>query len=169
MQPLPYLAGYSAELQEEARALLERGELSQLLAKRYPDAHEVRSNKALGAYVQELKARYLKTSAPLGSVLYDDRLHVVHNALGLHVTSTRVQGAKLRKRRELRVAGLFKDTPADFLRMIVVHELAHMKHAEHDRDFYRLCIYMEPDYHQLELDLRLHLTAQEHAAASEPD
>ncbi len=159
MTTLPYLTGYSDELQAQALALLERGELGASITRRYPERHEVRSNRALTSYVQALKARYLKTSAPLGSVLYDDRLHVVHNALGLHVTSTRVQGAKLRKRRELRVAGLFKDAPADFLRMIVVHELAHMKHAEHDRDFYRLCTYMEPDYHQLELDLRLWLTA----------
>jgi len=169
MQTLPYLTGYSAELQAQAHALLERGELGAAIASRYPERHEVRSNRALTTYVQELKARYLKTSPPLGSVLYDDRLHVVHNALGLHVTSTRVQGAKLRKRRELRVAGLFKDAPADFLRMIVVHELAHMKHAQHDRDFYRLCTYMEPDYHQFELDLRLHLTAQEYAAAPEAE
>ena len=167
MSTLPYLTGYSPELQEQARALLERGELGAGIAARYPERHQVRSNRALTAYVQGLKARYLRTSPPLGSVLFDDRLHVVHNALGLHVTATRVQGAKLRKRRELRVAGLFKDTPADFLRMIVVHELAHMKHAAHDRDFYRLCTYMEPDYHQLELDLRLWLTALE--SESEPE
>ena len=59
------------------------------------------------------------------------------------------------------MASLFKDAPAAFLRMIVVHELAHMKHLEHDRDFYRLCTYMEPDYHQLELDLRLYLAVQD--------
>ena len=61
-------------------------------------------------------------------------------------------------RGEIRVASLFKDTPAEFLRMIVVHELAHLKERAHDKAFYQLCTYMEPDYHQLEFDVRLYLT-----------
>ncbi|MFT5050335.1 MAG: putative metal-dependent hydrolase, partial [Chlamydiales bacterium] len=147
--------------QTRAEELLRSGELGAQLAARYPDSHEVRTNKALNSYVQDLKARHMRTAAPLGQVQFDSRLHVVQKALGMHVTTTRVQGNKLRKRRELRVASLFKETPPEFLRMIVVHELAHMKHAQHDRDFYKLCTYMEPDYHQLELDLRLYLTAQD--------
>ena len=42
--------------------------------------------------------------------------------------------------------------------MIVVHELAHVKEKDHNKAFYKLCQYMEPDYFQLELDLRLYLT-----------
>jgi hypothetical protein len=45
--------------------------------------------------------------------------------------------------------------------MIVVHELAHLKEREHGRAFYALCEHMEGDYHQLEFDLRLWLTARE--------
>jgi predicted metal-dependent hydrolase len=48
--------------------------------------------------------------------------------------------------------------PPEFLRMIVVHELAHMKEREHDKAFYHLCRHMEPDYPQLEFDLRAYLT-----------
>lgn len=162
MSALPLLGGYASDIQARAEALLKSGDLGALVLGRYPDRHRVRTNKELNAYVQQLKARFMRTAPPLIGVRYDDRLHLAHNALGLHTTTTRVQGAALRKRREMRVASLFKDAPADFLRMIVVHELAHMKHAEHDRDFYKLCTYMEPDYHQLELDLRLYLTAQEH-------
>jgi len=161
MTRLPYLAGYPPELLSRVEHLLEAGELGPSLAARYPGSHEVRTNKALSAYVQELKARHMRTAAPLGLIQFDKRLHVVQKALGIHITTTRVQGNRLRKRRELRVASLFKNTPPEFLRMIVVHELAHMKHAQHDRDFYKLCTFMEPDYHQLELDLRLYLTAQE--------
>ncbi|MCB9914046.1 MAG: M48 family metallopeptidase [Planctomycetes bacterium] len=163
MHELPYLAGYPPQLVARAAELLASGELGPRLAARYPERHDVRSNKALFAYAQELKARWMRTAPPLGKVLYDDKLHVVHNALGLHVTATRAHGAKLVKKRELRVASVFKDAPAAFLRAIVVHELAHTRHAEHDRDFYRLCEHMEPDYHQLELDLRLYLTALEAA------
>ncbi|MBC7680724.1 MAG: M48 family metallopeptidase, partial [Ferruginibacter sp.] len=45
-----------------------------------------------------------------------------------------------------------------FLKMITVHELAHLKERNHDKPFYQLCTYMEPDYHQLEFDVRLYLT-----------
>ena len=158
MTSLPYLQGYPPELIAEASRLLASGELQARLEARYPERHAVRTSKELYSYVQELKARHLRTAPPLGKVRYDDKLHVIHNALGLHVTTTRTHGSKLKKHRELRVASRFKEAPAAFLRMIVVHELAHMKHSEHDRDFYKLCTYMEPSYHQLELDLRLYLS-----------
>jgi predicted metal-dependent hydrolase len=69
-----------------------------------------------------------------------------------------VQGNKLKSKREIRVAALFKEGPAEFLKMIAVHELAHIKEREHDKAFYKLCTYMEPQYHQYEFDLRVYLT-----------
>jgi predicted metal-dependent hydrolase len=69
-----------------------------------------------------------------------------------------VQGGKLKAKKEIRIATLFKDTAPELLKMIVVHELAHLKEQEHNKSFYKLCEYMEPNYHQLELDLRLLLT-----------
>ncbi|MFT7667857.1 MAG: putative metal-dependent hydrolase [Planctomycetota bacterium] len=165
MDRLRYIQGYPPELQAKAEALVESGELAGYLFNKYPDKHEVHSSKALNTYVQELKALRMRSAAPLKSVAFDNRLHQAHNALGLHTTSTVVQGSKLKKRREMRIASLFKDTAPEFLHMIVVHELAHMKHTEHDRDFYKLCTYMEPDYHQLEFDLRLHLTVLEMESA----
>lgn len=50
--------------------------------------------------------------------------------------------------------------------MIVVHELAHLKEMDHNKAFYQLCEYMAPDYHRLELDLRLYLTWLEYEAES---
>ncbi|NPA72951.1 MAG: M48 family metallopeptidase, partial [Gammaproteobacteria bacterium] len=46
----------------------------------------------------------------------------------------------------------------EFLRMIVVHELAHFKELEHNKSFYQLCEHMEPDYHVLEFEVRVYLT-----------
>jgi len=42
--------------------------------------------------------------------------------------------------------------------MIVVHELAHIKESDHNKAFYKLCCNMEPEYHQLEFNLRAYLT-----------
>ena len=88
----------------------------------------------------------------------NSKWHGMRHARGTHTTVSRVQGNRLKAKREIRVATLFKDTPIEFLRMITVHELAHLKARAHDKAFYQLCCYMEPDYHQIEFDLRLYLT-----------
>jgi predicted metal-dependent hydrolase len=38
--------------------------------------------------------------------------------------------------------------------MIVAHEIAHLKEPQHNKAFYQLCQHIEPNYHQLEFDLR---------------
>jgi predicted metal-dependent hydrolase len=163
---LKYIAHYPQDLQEQARQMLEQGRLGGLLRKKYPAAHDVRTDGALYAYVMDLKNEFLRSSDPLSKIAYDSKLHVVRNALGTHTTVSRVQGGKLKAKREIRVATLFRDGPPEFLRMIVVHELAHLKEREHGKAFYQLCAYMEPDYHQLEFDLRLYLTHLEAQRAS---
>ena len=139
-----------------------------LLEERYPETHEVRTDRALYEYVHDVQSTAMKRAAPLAKVVYDNRLHVIRGALGTHTTVARVQGKKLKTKREIRVASLFKQAPAAFLRMIVVHELAHQKEREHGKDFYALCTHIEPDYHQLEYDFRLWLLACEHEPEHEP-
>jgi predicted metal-dependent hydrolase len=158
---LTYLAGYPPELLVQAAALIEQGRLDDSLRQRYGDAHTMRTDGALYDYVADLKSRYLRNADALAKVVYDNRLHVVRNALGTHTTVSRVQGGRLKAKREIRIAGLFRQSPAPFLKMIVVHELAHLKEREHGKAFYALCSHMEPDYHQLEFDTRLWLTALE--------
>ena len=162
---LRYLQGYPPELLAQVQGLVEAGRLAELVAQRHPEAHAVRTERALYDYVCEMKARHMRSAPPLAKVAYDPKLHIVRNALGTHSAVSRVQGGRLKAKREIRIAALFKDAPADFLRMIVVHELAHLKQREHDKPFYALCQHMEPDYHQLEFDLRLWLTALELAPA----
>lgn len=162
---LPYLRAYPVALQEQARDLLEQGQLANVLLRKYPQPHSVRSDKALYDYVQELKTRYLRNAGTVNKVLFDNKIHVVRNALGLHTAVSRVQGSRLAAKHEIRIASMFKQAPDEFLRMIVVHELAHLREKNHDKAFYQLCSYMEPQYHQYELDLRLYLTHVEHAGA----
>jgi UTP pyrophosphatase len=161
--PLNYLAGYPAEVQAQAREWLAQGRLSERLQGRYDEAHGVRTDGALYEYTMALKSRHLRNAEPLSKVVFDNRLHVIHNALGTHTTVARVQGNKLKAKREIRIAGLFRALPAEFLKMIVVHELAHLKERAHDRAFYALCRHIEPEYHQLEFDLRLWLMQAEAA------
>ncbi len=158
-KPPNYLAGYSPDLIAQIQPLITAGTLGQHIRRRYPEAHVVRTDRALYDYVGELKARYMRSAEPLSKVAYEPRLQLVHQALGTHTTVARVQGGKLKAKREIRVASLFKDAPAEFLRMIVVHELAHLKERDHAKPFYALCCHMEPAYHQLEFDTRLWLTA----------
>lgn len=156
--PPNYLAGYPVSMVAQVRQLIEQDRLSGLLRQKYPLAHDVRTDRALYDYVLELKNAYLGKVGQLGKVAFDSKLHVIKNALGTHTTISRVQGGNLKSKREIRVATLFKEMPPEFLRMIAVHELAHMKEREHDKAFYQLCRHMESDYAQLEFDLRVYLT-----------
>ena len=164
MSPLKYLAGYPEPLLAKVRGLIERGRLGPMLAEKYAEAHAVRNDGQLYEYVQGLKQRHLRRAVPLGKVVYDAKLQVMRDALGTHTAISRAHGGRLRASREIRIATVFRDAPADFLKMIVVHELAHLKESDHDKAFYGLCTTMAPDYHQLEFDARLWLTHRELAA-----
>jgi predicted metal-dependent hydrolase len=156
--PLKYLQAYPPALQDQVRQLIAQDKLGAYLQQRYPDRHEVQSDKALYAYALALKQEYLRNAPNIDKVLFDNRLDLTHRALGLHTTVSRVQGGKLKAKKEIRVASLFKDAAPEFLKMIVVHELAHFKESDHNKAFYNLCEHMQPGYHQLEFDLRIFLT-----------
>jgi predicted metal-dependent hydrolase len=155
---MKYLGAYPAALRAQVEQLMVQGRLGDWLLKRYGAVHGIRTDRALYDYVSGLKSAFLRNAEPLAKVAFDNKLHVIRNALGTHTTISRVQGSRLKAKREIRVASLFKEVPIEWLRMIVVHELAHTKEREHDKAFYQLCTHMEPDYHQLEFDLRLYLT-----------
>lgn len=138
--------------------MLTQKTLGTYLLSKYPTAHNIVNDKALRAFVMTLKNQYLKKSSPLSKIQFDDKIHVINNALGLHSFVSRVQGNKLKSKNEIRIATVFKSGPEEFLEMIVVHELAHLKEKEHVKAFYQLCQHMLPNYHQIELDLRIYLT-----------
>jgi len=158
MSTLKYLANYSPSVTDQVQKLIDSGKLAERLLKKYPITHDIRTDKALYAYTLELKNQFLRQSSPLSKVVYDDKLDVLHQALGLHTFVSRVQGGNLKAKNEIRIGSVFKNVPLEFLRMIVVHELAHLREKQHNKAFYKLCEYMEPSYHQLEFDTRLYLT-----------
>jgi UTP pyrophosphatase len=143
--------------------LPESGCALESLERRQGPPHAIRTDAALYDYVAALKNRFMRGAGPITKVAFDPKLQPVQHALGTHTRISRVQGNRLKAKREIRIASVFKSAPAPFLTMIVVHELAHLKHAAHDKAFYALCLHMEPDYHQLERDLRLWLGGPDRA------
>lgn len=158
MSELKYISNYPKQVKDQVLRLLEQDKLSHYLLKKYPNTHEYVNDKRLREYTVGLKNQYIKKSSPLSQVVYDPKIHVINNALGLHTFVSRVQGSKLKSKNEIRISDVFKKCPEDFLNMIVVHELAHLKEKEHNKAFYQLCCHMQANYHQLELDMRLYLT-----------
>lgn len=155
---LKYLKGYPPDLLAQVQTLLAENRLGEYLLKKYPEQHEIRTDKALYRYVADLRQAHLKNAPAIDKVLYDSKLDVVKHALGLHTALSRNHGGRLVAKKEIRIGSVFRELPADFLKMIVVHELAHLKEMEHNKAFYQLCEYMQPGYAQLEFDLRLYLT-----------
>lgn len=158
MTALKYLQAYPAQLQDQVRQLIAEDRLGDYLSQRYPGRHDVQSDKALYGYALDLKQEYLRNAPAIDKVLFDNRLDLTQRALGLHTTVSRVQGGKLKAKKEIRIASLFKEAAPEFLKMIVVHELAHFKESDHNKAFYKLCEHMLPGYHQIEFDLRVYLT-----------
>lgn len=161
MKHLPYLTGYSIQTLQQVDLLINEQRLADVLLKRYPHIHDIRTDNALYAYTQSLKSAFMSKAQPLNRVTYDSKIKVIQHALGQHHYISRVQGNKLKTVNEIKIASLFRTAPEAFLKMIVVHELAHFKEKEHNKAFYQLCCHMEPHYHQYEFDLRLYLTQLE--------
>ncbi|MFA0085609.1 YgjP-like metallopeptidase domain-containing protein [Vibrio sp. E150_011] len=160
-QSLKYITGYPPNLVEQVSGLIASGRFVAWFEQRYPESHQVKSEKALFDYTMKIKQRFMKKTAPITKVVWDSKIHLINNALGLHTYVSRIHGGKLKAKNEIRIASIFKDAPEALLRMLVVHELAHVREKEHDKGFYQLCCHMEPDYHQLEFDARLFMIYKE--------
>lgn len=107
--PLPYLAAYPAGLQEQVRGLMAKPHgVRDWLLRRHPEPHQLRTDKALYGYVDNLKNDHLRKAGTIHKVVYDNKVHIVRNALGTHTRRTVVQGSRLNARHEIRIAALFR-------------------------------------------------------------
>ena len=150
-----YLRADQHVIQKKTLGPLSADKVKRLLLTRYPAIHDVRTDKALYEYTMAIKNQYLRKSQPVSKILFDDKISLSHHALGLHTFVSRVQGSKTKAKNEIRISSRLKKVPEPFLRMLVVHELAHLREKDHNKAFYQLCCHMQGDYHQIEFDLRL--------------
>ncbi|MCG3733487.1 M48 family peptidase [Vibrio cincinnatiensis] len=158
---LKYIQGYPESIIKQVEQLIAKDQLVTWFEQRYPQRHDIQSEKALFAYTMSIKNHYMKKTPPISKVMYDGKIHLINNALGLHSYVSRVHGSKIKTKNEIRIATAFKEAPEPLLRMLVVHELAHLREKDHNKAFYQLCCHMEPNYHQLELDARLYMMVLE--------
>ena len=68
----------------------------------------------LYSFVVGMKNHFIKQSNPLSKVIYDDKIDVIHHALGLHSFISRVQGNKLKAKNEIRIGSVFKKHRLNF-------------------------------------------------------
>jgi predicted metal-dependent hydrolase len=100
MPILKYLTGYPEDVKAQVRQLIAQDQLGEMLRKKYPESHDVRTDKALYDYTFALKNRFLRKAEPLSKVLFDNNLQVIRNALGTHSTVPRVQGGRVSGHRQ---------------------------------------------------------------------
>jgi predicted metal-dependent hydrolase len=157
---LRLLTGYSEDVIAQVQQRITDNTLVSFLLSRYPAIHDIRTDRALYDYTLGIKSQYMRQSDPLSKVIFDEKISLSHQALGLHSFVNRVQGNKVKAKNEIRISSRLKRVPEPLLRMVVVHELAHLREKEHNKAFYQLCEFMLNDYHQLEFDLRLLLVCE---------
>ncbi|PID27069.1 MAG: metal-dependent hydrolase [Candidatus Cloacimonadota bacterium] len=154
---IKYIEHYPEEVKNKVKLMIEKNSLKNYLLINYSEPHNFTNNKLLYKYVINLKNRYMKRSIPLSSVSYDDKIETAYQALGVNIFHSKVHGKKLKSKNSIKISTFFKHVPESFLQMIAVHELAHFKEKDHNKQFYNLCKYMKDDYFQVEFDTRLYM------------
>jgi hypothetical protein len=87
--PPNYLAGYPAHLVDPVRQAIAAGRLGEILMKKYPQAHDVRTDKALYDYVLAIKAAHLRNAPQPSKVAFDGKCTLTVLPLTLPADSLR--------------------------------------------------------------------------------
>jgi len=144
-QKVNWLNGYPYEIVSRAKQLVANNELGPYLIKKYPVAHDIRTDRELYNYAVRLQKEFMHSSPPILSVAY--RPMVDPDGWAIYYPLIR----------DIKVSPVFRRAPIEFLRLLLLHELGHIEEEGHDEAFYRLHASMVPDYVQLHLDINLYM------------
>jgi len=158
MAKIDYFQGYPDNIRDHFNHLMKNGHIKSYLLKKYPVGHQINTDKQLYEYANKLKQKFMKNSPQIDKVKYIKQKDLILNALGTHTFISRNHGGKLKSKHEIRIAESLKNAPEEMLQMLVVHELAHFKEKDHNKAFYNLCEYMQPNYCEVEVDTLLFLS-----------
>ena len=84
--------------------LIGQNRLAEVLLQKYSAMHDIRTDKALYAYVLDLKNSFIRNAQIPSKVMFDNDIRAIQRALGLHTAISRVQGGRLKAKNEIRVA-----------------------------------------------------------------
>lgn len=158
MTKIDYFQSYPQNIRDHFEHLIKNGHVKSYLLKKYPMGHQINTDKQLYEYANKLKQNFMKKSPQINKVKYEKQKDLILNALGTHTFISRNHGGKIKSKHEIRIAVSLKSAPEEMLQMLVVHELAHFKEKDHNKAFYNLCEYMQPNYCEVELDTLLFLS-----------
>ena len=158
MKNTEYFQGYPQDIKDHYENLIKNGDVRSYLLKKYPVGHQINTDKQLYSYANGLKQKFMKKAPQIDKVKYAKQKNLILNALGTHTIINRSDGGSLKGKHEIRIAASLKGAPAEMLQMLVVHELAHFKENDHNKAFYNLCVYMQQNYCEVEVDTLLFLS-----------
>ena len=121
------LRGYPDHIVTPVNQMIENHRFEIWFEQRYPERHDIKSDKSLYDFTLTIKNRFMRKSSTISKVVYDKKIHVINNSLGLHSYVNRAHGSKIKSKNEIRISDIFRNAPEELLRMLVVHELAHLK------------------------------------------
>ena len=82
MQPLTYLQGYPDHLLHQVRQLIDDRRLGSVLLQRYPQPHDLTTDKSLYQFTTDLKNQFLRNAPPISKVAYDGKIQVMKHEIG---------------------------------------------------------------------------------------
>ncbi len=115
---------------------------------------ELMRNKS-GTYPDELSGEEIKALVEKAKKLIPERLKYYSELMGLYPAAVKITGAKTRfgscsGRDSICFSYRLMQYPDEAIDYVIVHELAHIRHKNHGREFYSLIEKYMPDYKERE-------------------
>jgi hypothetical protein len=153
-----YLKGYSDNIHISVNKLIENEKLGFYLENKYKKINFLKKDKELYNLAKEIKDKYIKNQKLPERIIYDNKIELCNQALGLHSYIPSKQGKKIKIKNEIKISSRFKELPYEFMENVLIHELCHLKEKEHNKAFYSLCKNISENYFEIDLDIRIYLT-----------